>query len=43
MGDNVRDDKEWDDKVIATVMEVGSGNTGYGKNVQVFGGMESDV
>ena len=43
MGDNVRDDKGWDDKVIATTMEVGSGDTGYGKDVQVFGGMEGDV
>ena len=33
MGDNVEDDKGWDDKVISTAMEVGSGDTGYGKDV----------
>ena len=33
MGDNVRDDKRWDDKVISTVMEAGSGDIGNGKDV----------
>ena len=33
MGGNVGDDKEWDDNVISTAMEVGSGDTGYGKDV----------
>ena len=33
MGGNVGDDKGWDDKVISTVMEAGSSNTGYGKDV----------
>ena len=33
MGGNVRDDKGWDDKGISTVMEAGSGDTGYGKNL----------
>ena len=27
MGGNVGDDKGWDDKVISTAMEAGSGNT----------------
>ena len=43
MGGNVRDDNGWDDKVISTAMEAGSGNTGYGKDVQVSRGMEGDV
>ena len=29
MGGNVGDDKGWDDKVISTTMEVGSGDTRY--------------
>ena len=33
MGGNVRDDKGWDDKVISTIIEAGSGDTGYGKDV----------
>ena len=33
MGGNVGDDKGWDDKVISTTMEVGSSDTGDGKNV----------
>ena len=33
VGGNVRDDKWWDDKVISTAMEVGFGDTGYGKDV----------
>ena len=35
MGGNVRDDKGWDEKVITTSMDVGSGSgdNGYGKNV----------
>ena len=33
MGDNVGDDKWWDDKVISTAMEAGSDDTGYGKDV----------
>ena len=33
MGGNVGDDKGWDDKVISTVMEAGSGDTGYDKEV----------
>ena len=33
MGGNVGDDKGWDDKVIPTGMEVGSSDTGYGKDV----------
>ena len=33
MGDNVGDDKGWDDKVISTAIEAGSGDTGYGKDV----------
>ena len=43
MGGNVGDDKGWDDKVIFTAMEAGSGDIGYGKDVQVSGGMECDV
>ena len=43
MGGNVRDDKRWDHKVISTAMEVGSGDIGYGKDVQVSGGMKCDV
>ena len=30
---NVGDDKGWDEKVISTAMDAGSGNTGYGKDV----------
>ena len=33
MGGNIGDDKGWDDKVISTAMEVGSGDTKYGKDV----------
>ena len=33
MGDNVGDDKGWDDKVISTYLEARSGNIGYGKDV----------
>ena len=33
MGGNEGDDKGWDDKVISTAMEVGSGNTGDGKDM----------
>ena len=33
MGGNIRDDKGWDDKVISTAVEVGSGDTGDGKDV----------
>ena len=35
MGDNVVDDKGWDEKVISTSMDTGfgSGDNGYGKNV----------
>ena len=33
MGDNVGDDKGWDDKVISTAIEVGSDGTGDGKDV----------
>ena len=33
MGGNVGDDKGWDEKVISTAMEAGSGDTGYGKDV----------
>ena len=33
MGGNVWDDKGWDEKVISTAMEAGSGDTGYGKDV----------
>ena len=43
MGCNVGDDKGWDEKVISTPMDTGYGDTGYGKNVSVFGGMEGDV
>ena len=43
MGGNVRDDKRWDHKVISTTMEVGSSDIGYGKDVQVSGGMKCDV
>ena len=43
MGGNVGDDKGWDDKVISTAMEVGFGDTEYGKDVYVSGGMEGDV
>ena len=37
IGGNVGDNKGWDDKVISTVVEVGSGDTGYGKDVSVWG------
>ena len=43
MGGNVGDDKGWDDKVISTAMEAGFGDTGYGKDVYVSGGMKGDV
>ena len=43
MGGNVGDDKGWDGKVISTAMEAGFGDTRYGKDVQVSGGMEGDV
>ena len=35
MGGNVGDDKGWDEKVISTVMDIGSGSSdnGYGKDV----------
>ena len=33
MGGNVGDDKGYDEKVISTAMDVGSGDTGYGKDV----------
>ena len=33
MGGNVGDDKGWDDKVISTAIEAGSGDTGDGKDV----------
>ena len=33
MGGNVGDDKELDDRVISTAMEVGFGDTVYGKDV----------
>ena len=33
MGSKVGDDKGWDDKVISTGMEAGSGDTRYGKDV----------
>ena len=33
MGGNIRDDKGWDDKVISTAIEVGSDDTGDGKDV----------
>ena len=33
MRGNIWDDKGWDDKVISTVIEAGSCNTGYGKYV----------
>ena len=33
MGDNVGNDKGWDDKVISTAMEAGSCDIGYGKDV----------
>ena len=33
MGDNVGDDKGWDDKVISIAMEAGFGDTGFGKDV----------
>ena len=33
MGGNVGDDTRWDDKMIFTAMEVGSSDTGYGKDV----------
>ena len=33
MGDNVGDDKWWDDKVISTAMEDGSEDTRDGKDV----------
>ena len=33
MGGNVGDDKGWDDKVISTDMEAGSGDIEYGKYV----------
>ena len=43
MGGNARDEKGWDDKVISTTMEIGSGDTGDGKDVLVCKGMEGDV
>ena len=45
MGDNVGDDKGWDEKVISTGMDTGSDSSdnGYGKDVSVCGGMEGDV
>ena len=33
MGGNVWDDKWWDEKVISTVMDAGSGDKVYGKDV----------
>ena len=33
MGGNVGDDKGWDDKMISIAIEIGSGDTGYGKDV----------
>ena len=33
MGGNVGDDKGWDEKVISTAMDPGSGDNGYGKDV----------
>ena len=33
MGGNVGDDKLWDEKVISTATEAGSGDIGYGKDV----------
>ena len=33
MGDNVGDDKGWDDNVIFTLMEAGSSDIGDGKDV----------
>ena len=33
MGSNIGDDKGWDDKVISTTMEVGSIDTGDGKDL----------
>ena len=33
MGGNVGDDKGWDEKVISTAMEAGSGDTKYAKDV----------
>ena len=30
---NVGDDKGWDDKMISTAMEAGSGDTGYDKDM----------
>ena len=33
MGGNAGDGKGWDDKVISTTMEAGSGDTRYGKDV----------
>ena len=33
MGGNVWNDKGWDEKVISTTIEAGSGDTGYGKDV----------
>ena len=33
MGGNVGDDKGWDEKVISTAMEAGSGNIRYVKDV----------
>ena len=32
MGDNVGDDKGWDEKVISTAMDAGSGDIEYGKD-----------
>ena len=33
IGGNVEDDKGWDEKVISTAMDTGSGDIGYGKDV----------
>ena len=33
MGDNIKDDKGWDDQVISIAMEAGSGDTGDGQDV----------
>ena len=33
MGGNLGDDKGWDEKVISTAMDAGSGDIKYGKDV----------
>ena len=33
IGGNVGDNKGWDEKVISTAMDAGSGDTGYDKDV----------